>query len=89
MRRHPSSELLGADDCLTTDAGNGAALRLLLSISSKPQSSETLTPSRKAYDSPGLAVFLVMLDDKQLFLLQRFQFDASSKARLVLSDNLV
>jgi hypothetical protein len=43
----------------------------------------------KLDDSPGLAVFLGMLGDKQLYLFQRFWFDSASKARLVLSVNLV
>jgi hypothetical protein len=49
-------------------------LLLLLSISSKPLSSEALTISvlRKVDNySPGLAVFFDILNDKLLILLQR------------------
>jgi hypothetical protein len=54
---------------LATDAGNVNPLRLLLSISLKPSSDADVITLLD--DSPGLAVFLGILDDKQLVLLQR------------------
>jgi hypothetical protein len=78
MREQPSVELLMRLITanligLTTDAVNVAPQRLLLSISSKPLSLETLLhhSQKMLHDSPGLAVFLGILDDKQLLLLQR------------------